>query len=588
MHLISKKQKYELIPGDEGTEIDPSIQPNLGSHKLLRSVAIIFLVLAPSVLLIVELLKKEESEVSAVPIITITNDYSDLMSLSNYPWDHIVEPYKETTLNSGREDNGCHWIISTNQKVVSEYDGCNDIIHVFDGVSNEYLIELTYDGGILKTTAMCKYVRREIRSLTKGDQIRYFSALEVIHTLELAEGQAVYGDKFANYEYFTAKHLDVMRPNDCFPFVGPFHGSNSFLTSHAAFTLDLELALQSVDPTLTQPYWDFTIDAELGSAWVESELFGYDFFGPLSQRTLSSAKWFSDLPAPFNTLGDETSPTKHNSYGKLTNDVNRDSSKFVTRGGPEVCGADVSGTMPTAADMAACDQWSSLTSWRSCIETMVHAYIHVQVGGAWDCGGGDLSELADPQRSLIALNAINIWKIAAESEMLVCPLTCDESSDCSCSCDATKASGALTAILEFLYLTVTAWDLYGEVAPILTKNANGAVSFVGLSDVENDAILDTLLALSCAPGEMGAMTTDAAANDPFFWPLHLLYDRAWMLKRLENALEYDWVDNPSECFGGNPSDVMPFLFDGFQSDMTNEELYTYFEPTTLPYVYDAF
>lgn len=56
--------------------------------------------------------------------------------------------------------------------------------------------------------------------------------------------------------------------NDCFPFVGPFHGSNGFLTSHAAFTLELEQSLQTIDPRLTQPYWDFTFDAGFyGDEW---------------------------------------------------------------------------------------------------------------------------------------------------------------------------------------------------------------------------------------------------------------------------------------------------------------------------------
>ena len=58
-------------------------------------------------------------------------------------------------------------------------------------------------------------------------------------------------------------------------YVGPFHGSNAFLTAHAAFTLELELAMQAVDPAVTQPYWDFTVDAAaLGHDWQASELFG--------------------------------------------------------------------------------------------------------------------------------------------------------------------------------------------------------------------------------------------------------------------------------------------------------------------------
>jgi hypothetical protein len=58
--------------------------------------------------------------------------------------------------------------------------------------------------------------------------------------------------------------------------VGPFHGSNAFLTAHAAFTLEVEQALQAVDSSISAPYWDFTQDAEAwGDHWASSELFGY-------------------------------------------------------------------------------------------------------------------------------------------------------------------------------------------------------------------------------------------------------------------------------------------------------------------------
>ncbi len=127
---------------------------------------------------------------------------------------------------------------------------------------------------------VCRYVRREIRALTTTDREKYFAALETIHRIGLDEGRALYGDKFKNYEYFTAKHLNAQAAtgavSDCFPFVGPFHGSNAFLTSHAAFTLELEQALQAIDPSLTQPYWDFTYDArvlqELNKGWQHSEV----------------------------------------------------------------------------------------------------------------------------------------------------------------------------------------------------------------------------------------------------------------------------------------------------------------------------
>ena len=47
---------------------------------------------------------------------------------------------------------------------------------------------------------------------------------------------------------FTVKHVHTQA-------CSPFHGGLSFLTSHAAFTLELDQSLQAINPKLTQPYW---------------------------------------------------------------------------------------------------------------------------------------------------------------------------------------------------------------------------------------------------------------------------------------------------------------------------------------------
>lgn len=83
--------------------------------------------------------------------------------------------------------------------------------------------------------------------------------------------------------------------------MGPFHGSNAFLTAHAAFNLELEQALQAVDPAISQPYWDFTKDSSsvLGDTWDSSELFGYEYFGPAAPSAghiLNDSRWFTQLP----------------------------------------------------------------------------------------------------------------------------------------------------------------------------------------------------------------------------------------------------------------------------------------------------
>ena len=124
----------------------------------------------------------------------------------------------------------------------------------------------------------CKYVRRELRSLTSGDRARYFRATKLVHTLGLEEGAALYGSAFSNYEAMVVKHLDRRTLSGC----TPYHGADVFLTAHAAFTREFERAVASIEPAMGgSPYWDYSLDDALhGEDWAKrSVVFGPDFYG---------------------------------------------------------------------------------------------------------------------------------------------------------------------------------------------------------------------------------------------------------------------------------------------------------------------
>ena len=105
----------------------------------------------------------------------------------------------------------------------------------------------------------CKYVRREIRDLVTDDRERFLSALEVAHRMPYDEGQATFGGKYMDAIGLTRKHLARMTLDRC----TPWHNGKVFFTAHAAFTLEMEQSLQTIDPTIAMPYWDYTIDAEV-------------------------------------------------------------------------------------------------------------------------------------------------------------------------------------------------------------------------------------------------------------------------------------------------------------------------------------
>ena len=59
-----------------------------------------------------------------------------------------------------------------------------------------------------------------------------------------------------------------------------WHDDAGMMTHHMAFTLEMEQAIQSVDPTVCIPYWDYTwdrylIDNSTIKDFTYSQLFGY-------------------------------------------------------------------------------------------------------------------------------------------------------------------------------------------------------------------------------------------------------------------------------------------------------------------------
>ena len=198
-----------------------------------------------------------------------------------YPWDYIAEPHKTTHLAvvDCSSDAVYSWAVThhaagypTPVRTLSDSTGC-EVKLVMTAVSTMHKVAIDLargDGATSQHTieVMCKYVRREIRDLTESDRERYFRAMAAVAKTDLETGIARYGTKFVNLEYFAVKHIHTQ---EC----SPFHGGLSFLTgsapprarparreprlspdrdtrarpraAHAAFTLQLEQALQAVD-----------------------------------------------------------------------------------------------------------------------------------------------------------------------------------------------------------------------------------------------------------------------------------------------------------------------------------------------------
>ena len=163
----------------------------------------------------------------------------------------------------------------------------------------------------------------------------------------------------------------------------PYHGYDTFLTAHEAFILEFEQALQTVEPSISVPYWDYSIDTVLyghvGEIAAKSNIFSHAWFGPLDNAATNDiieSKYFTDLPVP----QDRDTP-EHNGYGYVTDSVNQNPSAYVTRSN-SICGLPTKSMLAGCTELKAVFAATNLDDLRSKIETVFHAKIHVL---QWSC-----------------------------------------------------------------------------------------------------------------------------------------------------------------------------------------------------------
>ena len=187
------------------------------------------------------------------------------------------------------------------------------------------------DYGFTATLAVTvKYVRHEIRSLSEDDRGAFLDALSVCYGTQDDEGKRTYGDKYRSSHYMIRKHLEGAASKDC----DHWHDDAGIVNHHVAFTLEMEQALQAVNPAVTIPYWDYSFDsyyynasakscgdACLGSDWTASDVWTDDWFGPIANASsgyaVAGSGRFAWLPVMSRASGARAFSTITNSYGAL-------------------------------------------------------------------------------------------------------------------------------------------------------------------------------------------------------------------------------------------------------------------------------
>lgn len=192
------------------------------------------------------------TETEAVLDVTITNaDYGTPPSQSLLPWDFVVEPHKTQTMTASIEGTEWDWDYTWDLSGVSASGQTISFIPTATGVYT-YTVTATHTGDVTTVykkefSVAVKYIRREIRTLTDADRTKFFNALMTLYTTDQTTGEALYGSKYRSAEYLLYKHLNGAGTTDC----DHWHDGAGLITHHAAFTLECEQSLQSIDPSIS-------------------------------------------------------------------------------------------------------------------------------------------------------------------------------------------------------------------------------------------------------------------------------------------------------------------------------------------------
>ena len=483
------------------------------------------------------------------------------------------------------------------------------------------------DGGLggvkgapyVSADVFCKYVRREVRKLSASDKEAFLSTLETVHRLEYREGFDTYGPRFSNFEKFATMHNSVAY---C------YHGGNQFVTTHPVFTLMLDQAMQSIDPSVTAPYWDFLVDGqEYGPDWwFRSPMYSEAWFGPMNNSLEDGAEAvlqhgrFAYLPE--YRMG--SSPTGvyrewqqryiplQNAYGYVYGDKTNNKG-FMSRTN-SMCGIDPRGNFATCGLFIKCfEQHNTFNGWEKCMERDVHAHMHAWHGGAWDCAVdvqawlGEHSEVPESIARFIVQNVGDTWlDYGTAGHYYSCPMSnaCDLDTpleECACSSflDLESEAQPRTKVDSLLNSTLHQWHKHAYEGARYLESESAAGPFRWVDPLTGERISDDLqtevsllaLKLVSMPGRAGAMSTGSAITDPLFWMIHPLFEKAWHVLRLSPDFEhYDMTWTNGTCPGSSLHDEQAFanVFDDHGRYYSNAELVQLLDPRKVPYMYTEF
>mmetsp|Transcript_73800 Transcript_73800/g.210475 ORF Transcript_73800/g.210475 Transcript_73800/m.210475 type:complete len:697 (-) Transcript_73800:230-2320(-) len=563
------------------------------------------------------------------PALSVSNDYERNVLGHHIAdglwWDHLVQRYQPTTIEIETDCSASWTVLNPDGTTEATYVGTSFVVEFSHLGMHTLELELDCDGtssqdSSFSYSVMSKHVRYEVRTLSKEDREDFLDALVVVYNTNQKDGEAKYGSKFRSIEFLVREHLYGAAAKDC----DHWHDDAGILTHHMAFTLELEQSLQAIQPTISMPYWDYTIDSYVYSAstWTNSSIFDNNWFGAVddggADYVITEGRW------AYQTVMQNAQDWSgiHNPYGLLRSPWNTNPTPYITRSRYTYGVKDGGWTIPDCTNFHETADVEWIGDLFSSLNGELHGPIHIMIGGQWDFADASFNmshavsaESAKQMSDVFLLASKYLWR----QGYLRCPESCSSDTpvdECQCSCPYTKDYSDDEA-LEFMRDR----GLVDMAALLGEDTFVGDAGFTGFKE---------LLDLVCHVGHAGEMFTSAAPYDPTFWPLHGVAERFLSYKRIaaewgittinetwgyrhgkvmsDTHVVCDWdsvahksggvesMELPActkgvTCSGHRADDILPmgdFLGNG--DTYSNVEWYNFTRPWNedLPYVYDSY
>ncbi|CAM9430165.1 unnamed protein product [Discosporangium mesarthrocarpum] len=455
---------------------------------------------------------------------------------SAYPWlsgIQIVEPHRETTMTvrqGGLEGMTYRWTITPadpkGEVIKAEGDGA---VIVFKSLERNTVLleEVSNETGEvvlwIEEDVMCKYVRREIRALLEEERQELFDAMRLMWELDTASGRKMYGAEYISAVDLGRFHVAAGASYEC----DHLHDGLGFTTSHVLITNIFERSLQLINPRLTMPYWDFTIDTSGKDTDMlkDCPLFQESWFGGFDSEDyqVKDGRW-ANWTIPDTTLGWQQEGLT-DAYGRLRSPWSTNHRGALTRRFGDTCDGDLTSYKPLPECGNHYDLLTTFSTfygftWESMGRS--HGALHIYLGGVIDC-----TEQYDRVAELVGDGvASTMRQTGSVSKKLLYRAGL-------LSCSADKANRPLNTFEQLFSTGVCGCHgLNLDTGDDFNQVFEAAGLDPDIIDPSNNEDTRRELAriLCNTPANSGDHAQASSNLDPSFWPTHPTMERLWVYK----------------------------------------------------------